>query len=133
MNSQIEDLIRTINNDWDNKDLPEKWKISARNCYLFCKIDISLYLSTVIFYYPDLISTYLKKPHHDRQLLLQSHYPFDYQSSPWYELLFVMQIFQGFSLIAVDTLSKSLLVACVSLTTFIGLMFLIDRAPYIML
>ncbi|XP_058805761.1 uncharacterized protein LOC131672514 [Phymastichus coffea] len=111
--SQINHLIRRIDDDWNQKSLPEEWKLLARYCYLFCKFDISLYVSAAVFYYPDLISTYLKKPIEARQLLFQSYYPFGYQHSPWYEILFLTQISQAIVMMSVDTLSKSLLVTYV--------------------
>ena len=100
-------------NDWNSKILPEEWKTLAYYSRLFCNIDLLTYCCAMVFYYPDIAMSYIGKPKESRKLLYQSYYPFDFQRSPVYEVLNMIQITQAIIMCAVDSLTKSLLVAMV--------------------
>ncbi|XP_011503471.1 PREDICTED: uncharacterized protein LOC105366651 [Ceratosolen solmsi marchali] len=82
----ITELLQEIVDEWNKIVIPNKCKTIAYYCDLFCKMD--LYIES----------------------FLTSYYPFDYQQSPYFEIIYTMHLIQSVALIATDSLSKTLLI-----------------------
>lgn len=79
----------------------------------FCKYDYVIYMGSSSLYYVQFGLMYAVVPVENRELILKAYYPFDYKSSPTYEIMIVTQILQGLVMCSIQALSESLLIALV--------------------
>ncbi|NP_001177506.1 odorant receptor 66 [Nasonia vitripennis] len=110
---EIRDLLEEIGKDWSIKSIPTEWENIADYCRIICNIDVIVYASASILYYPDLLMSYFGKPVNERHMLFQSYYPFDYRRSPIYEVINIVYFFQGILMIIADSVSKTLFISMI--------------------
>ncbi|XP_058805759.1 odorant receptor 13a-like [Phymastichus coffea] len=109
----INGLLKDVLNDWKVKKLPANWKSISRTCTLFCRVVITMYATATTVYFPDLVLSYFGQPKEHRKLFFASKYPFDYHSSPIYEIVILVQIIQCLLIVAADLVSQTLLAALI--------------------
>lgn len=61
-----------------------------------------------------MINSYISKPVEQRKMLLGAAYPFEYLSSPNYEIIFIIQEIQAGTLAFIDSFIQTLFVILVS-------------------
>lgn len=110
---KLNEVLRKIVRDWSSSEIPEEWKTYAQYANIFCIGNILTYVTASLFYYPDVINSYVNQPAELGKTPLKAVYPFNYLSSPAYEIIFITQAVQGNMLAAVDSVSQTLLVTLV--------------------
>jgi hypothetical protein len=109
----IEELIREILDDWNRKEISEHWKKIARYGNLFYNVCNLVYSCAFFIFILDTMLSYLNTHDKDRRFIMDVHYSFNYKSSPYYEIIAIIQICQAISVCSIDSLSKNLLIICV--------------------
>ncbi|NP_001177508.1 odorant receptor 68 [Nasonia vitripennis] len=112
--SYLDDLLREIADDYKNNIVTEKWLKLDQNSRRFCNYDYGMYLGACCLFYLQFALMYTQMPSEDRIMLLKAYYPFDYKSSPVFEIMCFIQVIQGLLMCSIQALSESLLIALVS-------------------
>ena len=111
--SYLLDLLQEISDDYTKKVVDDKWLVLNHQSRRFCKYDYSMYLSSSILFYLQFILIYIQMPVENRDMLLRSYYPFDFKSSPIFEIMNIIQIIQGVLMCSIQAMCESLLIALV--------------------
>ncbi|XP_058805763.1 uncharacterized protein LOC131672515 [Phymastichus coffea] len=110
---RLKSLLQEMTEDYDNEDKIEYWSEFISASHRFTKFDYLMYVGTSSMYYLQTILNYLKIPVEQREMMIRAQYPFDFRSSPMYEIMTLVQIVQGLTMCSLLALSESLLVALV--------------------
>lgn len=110
---KINDVMRRMISDWSCSDTLEEWKIIAHYSYVVCNAIIYTYFCGVFSYFPEVFMSYFSQPIEKRAFVFQAIYPFEYMSSPNYEIVTIVQIIQGCAIGASDSVTLTVLVVFV--------------------
>ncbi|NP_001177509.1 odorant receptor 69 isoform X1 [Nasonia vitripennis] len=109
----VVDVLKEISNDCNQNDVSQNWTLLNYNARRFCKYDYSWYISATLLYYIQLVTMYIEVPVDGREMLLKSYYPFDYKSSPTYEIMLFLQIILAMSMAIANAMTESLFIVLI--------------------
>ena len=107
-------MLLEIADDYEKKVVFTEGSTLEYNAHRFCKFDYAWYVGASASYYVQFALMYPVIPPEDREMILQSYYPFDYKSSPIFEITNVLQILMAAPMACANAMMESLLIALVS-------------------
>ncbi|KAL7300293.1 hypothetical protein TKK_0006924 [Trichogramma kaykai] len=111
----LRNLLREMENDFQSDpQLLRYIELSGNDPRRFCKYEFFVYLGASALFWVQIGFVYVAVPVEMREAVFKVYYPFDYKSSPVYEVLVLTQIIQGMLQCCIQAFSESLLIALVS-------------------
>uniref|UniRef100_A0ABD2XBA8 Odorant receptor n=1 Tax=Trichogramma kaykai TaxID=54128 RepID=A0ABD2XBA8_9HYME len=111
----LRNLLREMENDFQSDpQLLRYIELSGNDPRRFCKYEFFVYLGASALFWVQIGFVYVAVPVEMREAVFKVYYPFDYKSSPVYEVLVLTQIIQGMLQCCIQAFSESLLIALIS-------------------